>query len=107
MTVSGPAVEKDSLDVEVVYALARQQKVITLRLPVDASVSDAIKAADLGRYFEDLESSVAGVGIWGREVGPESRLKNGDRVELYRALPANPREMRRQRLATDTTMGKT
>jgi len=77
--------------VEVIYALRARQRVRRLELPKGATVRDALRAARLpvGRA----------AGIFGRVAEPGARLRDGDRVEIYRALRADPKEARRRRAA--------
>jgi putative ubiquitin-RnfH superfamily antitoxin RatB of RatAB toxin-antitoxin module len=75
--------------VEVVRALARQAIVVTIEVPQGATVRDAIEAAGLVHEGE--------VGIFGERVKPESPLRDGDRIELYRPLAIDPKEARRRR----------
>ena len=77
--------------VEVVLALPKRQEVRRLTLAEGATVRDALRAAEMP---EDLA-----VGIFGRVVAPQTLLRDGDRVELYRPLAADPMAMRRRRAA--------
>lgn len=79
-----------SIRVEVVYALRNDVDAVTVRLPAGATVSEAIAAAGLDVEF-------AAVGVFGRRVALDTKLADGDRVELYRPLAADPKEQRRQR----------
>ncbi|MBE0622728.1 MAG: RnfH family protein [Burkholderiales bacterium] len=79
--------------VEVVYALPRKQERVMLDLVSGSSVQDAIQASGLGQI------ALGRVGIWGRPVSPETRLREQDRVEIYRPLTADPKEVRRKRAA--------
>ena len=85
--------------VEVVYALPERQWVIALELPAGASVSQALAAAAVENLLPEAQRPRAGVGIWGRAVPLDTSLRDGDRVEVYRALRADPKTMRRQRAA--------
>jgi putative ubiquitin-RnfH superfamily antitoxin RatB of RatAB toxin-antitoxin module len=76
--------------VEVVYALAKVQRVVTLNLPASATAKDA--AAASGLPHEGLQ-----LGIFGRRVAPARTLKDGDRVEILRPLAEDPKEARRRR----------
>ena len=78
------------LRVEVVYALAGEQKVEVLNLPVGANAGEAVAASGLARRGLRL-------GIGGREVGAGQLLQDGDRVELLRPLALDPKEARRRR----------
>jgi hypothetical protein len=77
--------------VEVVSALPGGQQVRRITLADGATVRDALRAAGMP---EDLPA-----GIFGRVVAPGTLLRDGDRVELYRPLAADPKAMRRRRAA--------
>lgn len=78
------------LKVEVVYALPGHQQVVLLELEEGASALDAAQASGLG-------AGCAALAIYGRRVAPETKLRDGDRVELLRPLAADPNEARRRR----------
>ncbi|HYC46938.1 MAG TPA: RnfH family protein [Burkholderiales bacterium] len=83
------------ISIEVVYARAQAQDVVTLQVREGASVSETIALSGLmGRYPELADAKV---GIFGRVVPPDTRVRDGDRVELYRALVADPKHARRRR----------
>lgn len=82
----------DAIRVEVVAAHVERQQVVPLALPAGATVEAALRASGLAG-----EVSEAGVGVWGRVVPPETVLREGDRVEIYRPLTADPKEARRRR----------
>jgi uncharacterized protein len=87
------------IDVEVVYAEAGRQALYPLRLEAGANVGDAIRASGVGRDFPQLEVNRCRVGIYGRLVTPATLLRSGDRIEIYRGLIADPKEVRRKRAA--------
>lgn len=91
------------LNIEVVYATPDQQWLVNLDLPATATVEDAISGA-LAAGFPAIDVSHLPVGIWGRLVERTQRLKNGDRVELYRPLLRDPREARRNLAAAGKSM---
>jgi putative ubiquitin-RnfH superfamily antitoxin RatB of RatAB toxin-antitoxin module len=80
-----------------VYALAHEQTVIALELPAGSTVGEALVESRLALRYAELDLSRARVGIYGRVVGPETVLEEGDRVEIYRALSADPKQARRRR----------
>lgn len=86
-----------NLRVEVVYALPHEQERILLELPPESTVLDAVRASGLLQRLPPLESGL--LGVWGRPVGPETRLHDRDRVEIYRRLIADPKQIRRERAA--------
>lgn len=85
------------MHIEVVYALPHNQERILLDLPPDSTVLDAVRASGLLQRLPQIESGH--LGVWGRPVTPETRLRDLDRVEIYRRLIADPKEVRRARAA--------
>ena len=83
--------------VTLAVALAARQEVIELELAPGATVGDAIAAAQLARRFPGVDFASMRAGIWSREARDSARLREGDRVELYRDLKADPKDMRRRR----------
>jgi uncharacterized protein len=92
------------LTISVVYAEPERQTVIALEVSEGTTVATAIALARLNEQHPGLPADL-GVGIWGREVTPETVLAAGDRVELYRPLPQDPKETRRALARQGRTMG--
>jgi hypothetical protein len=86
-----------SMRVEVIYALAQKQERVLLDLPPGSAVQDALQASGLLQRLLQIE--FGDLGVWGRSVTPETRLCDRDRVEIYRPLIADPKEVRRERAA--------
>jgi len=89
--------------VTVAVALPDHQAVIELELPRGATVADAIAAARVSEKFPALDVDAMETGVWSRVVARDRRLREGDRVELYRALRADPKTMRRARAKVRTS----
>jgi putative ubiquitin-RnfH superfamily antitoxin RatB of RatAB toxin-antitoxin module len=85
--------------VSIAVALPDRQEVIELELAAGATVADAIAAAALDKRFVHVDFSDMRTGIWSRAARPATVLREGDRVELYRQLKADPKAMRRSRAA--------
>ena len=83
--------------VTLAVALPDRQEVIELELAAGATVGDAMAAAELRRRFPGVDFASMRTGIWSREAHAGARLRDGDRVELYRDLKADPKDMRRKR----------
>jgi putative ubiquitin-RnfH superfamily antitoxin RatB of RatAB toxin-antitoxin module len=83
--------------VEVVYALPHRQEQVELELAPGSTVQDAIEASGLLQRLPQIE--LGRTGIWGRPAGPATRLRERDRVEIYRPLIADPKTVRRERAA--------
>jgi putative ubiquitin-RnfH superfamily antitoxin RatB of RatAB toxin-antitoxin module len=89
------------IEVTVAYALPRRQWCIQLRLPQGSRVIDAIERSNLKLSIPDLQVDDEHVGIFGRGADLQTALRDGDRVELYRPLQCDPKEIRRQRAARE------
>ena len=83
--------------VEVVYAKAEQQAVCAVQLPADATVAQAIAASGLLARFPEIDLARQAVGVHGSRVQLTDLVREGDRVEIYRPLRADPKELRRAR----------
>lgn len=83
--------------VEVVYALPEKQYLRTVKLQEGSTVEEAIKASSLLEMRAEIDLSRNKVGIYSRPVKLTDGVKDGDRVEIYRPLIADPKELRRQR----------
>lgn len=80
------------MKVEVVRAWPRRFEAVALELDEDACVADALRAAGLA---DDPETT--GYAVFGVRVAVDTRLRDGDRLELLRPLQADPKESRRRR----------
>lgn len=85
------------ITVEVVYALPEKQYQRVVTLEEGSSVKDAIQASGLLHLRPDIDLAQNKLGIFSRPVKPDDVLQQGDRVEIYRPLIADPKELRRQR----------
>lgn len=81
----------------VAVALPGRQEVIEVDLADGATVGEALAAARIAERFGPLDPGSARVGVWARACGLETRLRDGDRVELYRPLKVDAKAMRRER----------
>ncbi|MBZ0058759.1 MULTISPECIES: RnfH family protein [unclassified Leclercia] len=83
--------------VEVAYALPEKQYLQRVTLEEGATVEEAIRASGLLTLRNDIDLAKNKVGIYSRPVKLADMVKDGDRVEIYRPLIADPKELRRQR----------
>jgi len=85
------------ITVEVAYALPEKQYLQRVKLDEGATVEEAIRASSLLELRSDIDLSKNKVGIYSRPVKLADVVSDGDRVEIYRPLIADPKELRRQR----------
>ncbi|HWH48907.1 MAG TPA: RnfH family protein [Burkholderiales bacterium] len=88
--------------VEVVYALPGEQDVVQVRLDKGAPVEAALKASAILERHPDIDLKSQRIGVWGRPVTLATVVRDGDRIEIYRALSADPKQVRRLRAARDS-----
>ncbi|HAG0527381.1 TPA: RnfH family protein [Salmonella enterica] len=87
----------DKLVVEVAYALPEKQYLQRVTLEEGATVEEAIRASGLLELRTDIDLAKNKVGIYSRPVKLTDTVQDGDRVEIYRPLIADPKASRRQR----------
>lgn len=94
----------DALEIEVVFGTTGLQVLVSVTLPGNATVADAIEASGLKSKFPEHDLDACATGVWGSLVQRDRQLRNGDRVELYRPLEVDPREARRRLASMGRTM---
>ncbi|MDQ2076358.1 RnfH family protein [Marinimicrobium sp. ABcell2] len=94
----------DLITVEVAYALPDKQKIIELLVEPGTSAYQAAERSGIAKSFPELDLESAKMGIFGQALGTkglkpprEYELQPGDRVEIYRPLIIDPKEIRRKR----------
>ena len=92
--------------VEVAYALPERQIIIPVRIEDGTTAEQAICASGILDKFPEIDLAVNKVGIFGKLSKLDTVLRHLDRVEIYRVLIADPKEVRRQRAAEGKVMKK-
>ena len=85
------------ITVEVAYALPTKQSLVSIAIDKNATVEEAIQASNLLHEYPDIDLSKTKVGVWSRVVRLKDTLIDGDRIEIYRGLIADPKEIRKRR----------
>lgn len=85
------------IEVQVVYALPLSADTTSLQVPEGTTAGEAIQLSGVLERCPEIDLQGGRIGIFGRWVKLETRLQAGDRVEIYRPLLADPKEVRRQR----------
>ena len=92
--------------VEIAYALPHKQALVSLDLPVGTTVEHALQQSGVLRLFSEIDLAKNKVGIFSKLVSLDTVLRDRDRVEIYRPLIADPKEIRRQRASVGKSMKK-
>ena len=90
---------KHTVRIEVVYAIPQRQVLLAVDVPAACTVAEAIELSGIRQEFPEMVVDPDAVGIFSRKVALDHRLAEGDRVEIYRPLIADPKESRRKRAA--------
>lgn len=96
----------ESIRIEVAYALPERQEVVPLTLPAGATVLQAVEASGLPAKYPQIDLAQGKFGIYGKLARPDVVLRDRDRVEIYRPLIADPKEVRKRRAAEGKVMKK-
>lgn len=86
------------LRVEVAYALPEQQALMALEVEEGTTVREAIVRSGILARFPEIRIARGCVGVFGRQVELDALVRDGDRVEIYRSLIADPKKARRDRV---------
>ena len=93
------------MKIEVCYALADRQELITLDLPEGSTALQAVEASGLLQKYPEIEpGGLNKLGVFAKLVKADAALRDRDRVEIYRPLIADPKEVRRQKAAEGKVM---
>jgi hypothetical protein len=88
--------------VQVVYALPDAQEVVEVELEEGAPVEAALNASGIPARHPEIDLKTQRIGVWGRPVTLATEVRDRDRVEIYRALSADPKQARRRRAVTES-----
>lgn len=93
----------ETINVEVVYAKPERQEVASISLPAGGTVGQAIEASGLLVKHPEIDLAESKLGIYSKLANVDTTLRDRDRVEIYRPLIADPKEVRKQRAAEEKT----
>ncbi len=96
----------ETITVEVAYARPEEQLIVALELPAGSTLRQAVEQSGLVQRFAEIDPQRMKAGIFGKLKKPDQVLQAGDRVEIYRPLIADPKEVRKQRAAAGKQMKK-
>ena len=96
----------ESLSIEIAYALPQKQELVQLKLPAGSTVQQAIEASGLKQKHPEIDLAKNKVGVFGKLSKLDTPLRDRDRVEIYRPLIADPKEVRKKRADGGKAMKK-
>ena len=92
--------------VEVAYALPNQQLIIPVQVAPEANAEAAIQKSGILTKFPEIDLTANQIGVFGKLIRLDTPLRNLDRIEIYRLLIADPKQVRKQRAADGKLMKK-
>lgn len=96
----------NKIKVEVAFARPDTQLIVPLEVPPDATVEEVIRLSGIMEKFPEIDLVENKVGVFGKLTKLGNTLRQGDRIEIYRKLIADPKEVRRRRAAEGKNMKK-
>jgi len=88
--------------VQVIFALPGVQEVVEVELEEGAPVEAALNASGIAARHPEIDLKTQRIGVWGRPVTLATKVRDCDRIEIYRALSADPKQARRRRAASES-----
>ena len=85
--------------IEIAYATPELQKIIDCEVDSGVSPREAVRQSGIVQYFAEIDPDTCDLGVFGKSIAEDYKLVDGDRIEIYRPLIADPKEIRRQRAA--------
>ena len=96
----------EHISVEVAYAKPEEQLILKLDVLPGTTLHQAIEQSGILERFPEIDLSQLKAGVFGKLKKLDQTLREGDRIEIYRPLIADPKEVRKQRAAAGKRMKK-
>jgi putative ubiquitin-RnfH superfamily antitoxin RatB of RatAB toxin-antitoxin module len=84
--------------VEVAFAAPEAQAIVAVNVSTGTTAEEAVMQSGISKRFAEIELPMP-LGIFGHAIKPNQVLREGDRVEIYRPLLADPKEVRKRKAA--------
>ena len=94
------------IEVEVAYARPERQLIVTLSVAEGTTARQAVELSRIAEQFPEIDLASLQLGVFGKAVKADAVLREHDRVEIYRPLIADPKEVRRRRAEAGKAMKK-
>lgn len=88
-----------TIKIEVAYAEPNEQKIVECVIDAGTPAREALSQSGILQFFPEIDLDNCDIGVFGKAIKADYELDEGDRIEIYRPLIADPKEIRRQRAA--------
>ena len=96
----------EQIRVEVACALPQRQRIMAMQVALGTTAEQAVRKSGILAQFPIIDAAALKLGIFSKAIKPDTVLREGDRVEIYRPLQADPKAVRRQRAEAGKRMSK-
>jgi len=96
----------NTIQIEIAYATPERQVILVIQADEGSSPREVVMKSDIDQYFPEIDKQNCDIGIFGKAIRPDQVLESGDRIEIYRPLLADPKEVRKRRAAQGLRMKK-
>lgn len=96
----------ESISIEIIYAHRHKAEIVNLKLPAGATLKHALEASGLTQKHPEIDIENGRFGVFGKLSKGDTVLRERDRIEIYRPLIADPKEVRRKRADEGKAMKK-
>lgn len=97
---------EEKIKIELVYALPAEQTLLKLEVPKATTIAEAITLSGILEKYPEIDLEKGKFGIFGKLSKTDAVLRDRDRIEIYRPLIADPKEVRRKRAEEGKVMKK-
>lgn len=87
----------EKITVEVVYALPDEQTLLAFEIDQGATAKDVITQSGVLRQYPDIDLATQKIGLFGKVVKLDHQVREKDRIEIYRPLIADPKDVRKKK----------
>lgn len=92
--------------IEIAYATPNKQMILSCEVEANCTLREAVRHSEIADHFPEIDIDTCDLGVFGKAVSGDYELADGDRIEIYRPLIADPKEVRRQRAEKGLKMKK-
>lgn len=96
----------NNINIEVVYALPHEQTLLKLAVPAGTTLGEGVRLSRIQEKHPEIDLDKGKFGIFGKLSKTDTVLREHDRIEIYRPLIADPKEVRRKRAEEGKVMKK-
>ena len=100
------SIVKDKIRVEVAYATPQKQVILECEVESGSTARAIVLGSEIDQHFAEIDLNSCDLGVFGKAVADDYELSEEERIEIYRPLIADPKEVRRQRAAKGLKMKK-